>query len=81
MASNQMKKSLSWPRPTAPMFWIPPSSPGRFDRRVTIDPPDRHDRLEILKIHARSKPFAEDVNLMSLPNERLDFLALIFTHL
>ncbi len=37
--------------------------PGRFDRRVTIDPPDRHDRLEILKIHSRSKPFGEDVNL------------------
>ncbi len=37
--------------------------PGRFDRRVTIDPPDRHDREEILKIHAREKPFAEDVNL------------------
>jgi cell division protease FtsH len=37
--------------------------PGRFDRRVTIDPPDRNDRLEILKIHSRTKPFAEDVNL------------------
>ncbi|MBX4198638.1 ATP-dependent zinc metalloprotease FtsH [Candidatus Parcubacteria bacterium] len=37
--------------------------PGRFDRRVTIDPPDRSDRLEILKIHSRTKPFAEDVNL------------------
>src|SRR6185369_4639876 len=37
--------------------------PGRFDRRVTIDPPDRHDREEILKIHSRLKPFAEDVNL------------------
>lgn len=37
--------------------------PGRFDRRVTIDLPDRGDREEILKIHARSKPFAEDVNL------------------
>ena len=37
--------------------------PGRFDRRVTIDLPDRSDRLEILKIHARKKPFAEDVNL------------------
>jgi cell division protease FtsH len=37
--------------------------PGRFDRRVTIDLPDRQDRLEILKIHARKKPFAEDVNL------------------
>lgn len=37
--------------------------PGRFDRRVTLDLPDRSDREEILKIHAREKPFAEDVNL------------------
>jgi len=36
--------------------------PGRFDRRVTIDLPDRNDREEILKIHARAKQFAEDVN-------------------
>ncbi len=37
--------------------------PGRFDRRVVIELPDRQDRLEILTIHARKKPFAEDVNL------------------
>ncbi len=37
--------------------------PGRFDRRVIIDLPDRNDREEILKIHSRKKPFAEDVNL------------------
>ncbi|MFA6095159.1 MAG: ATP-dependent zinc metalloprotease FtsH [Candidatus Paceibacterota bacterium] len=37
--------------------------PGRFDRRVTIDLPDRPDREAILKIHARKKPFAEDVAL------------------
>ena len=37
--------------------------PGRFDRRVIIELPDRQDRLEILKIHSRKKPFAEDVNL------------------
>jgi cell division protease FtsH len=37
--------------------------PGRFDRRVSIDLPDRQDRLEILKVHTRNKPFAEDVNL------------------
>jgi cell division protease FtsH len=36
--------------------------PGRFDRRVVIDLPDRSDREEILKIHARKKPLAEDVN-------------------
>ncbi|HEY4528600.1 MAG TPA: ATP-dependent zinc metalloprotease FtsH [Candidatus Paceibacterota bacterium] len=37
--------------------------PGRFDRRVTLDLPDRKDREEILGIHARKKPFAEDVAL------------------
>lgn len=37
--------------------------PGRFDRRVILDLPDRADREEILKIHARKKPFAEDINL------------------
>ncbi|MBI2618141.1 ATP-dependent zinc metalloprotease FtsH [Candidatus Kaiserbacteria bacterium] len=37
--------------------------PGRFDRRVTIDLPDRGDREDILKIHARKKPLHEDVSL------------------
>ncbi len=37
--------------------------PGRFDRRVTIDLPDRKDRSAILKVHARKKPLQEDVNL------------------
>jgi cell division protease FtsH len=37
--------------------------PGRFDRRVMLDLPDRSDREEILTIHSRKKPFAEDVNL------------------
>jgi len=37
--------------------------PGRFDRRVTIDLPDRNDREEILNIHASRKQLAEDVNI------------------
>ncbi|MFY9469602.1 MAG: ATP-dependent zinc metalloprotease FtsH, partial [Solirubrobacterales bacterium] len=37
--------------------------PGRFDRQITIDVPDVHGRHEILQLHARSKPFASDVNL------------------
>ena len=37
--------------------------PGRFDRRVAIDLPDRSDREEILQIHSKEKPLAEDVNL------------------
>ena len=37
--------------------------PGRFDRRVTLDLPDRRDRQMILEIHAGKKPLAEDVDL------------------
>jgi cell division protease FtsH len=37
--------------------------PGRFDRRVVIDLPDRSDREEILKIHSQRKPLGEDVNI------------------
>jgi cell division protease FtsH len=37
--------------------------PGRFDRRVRIDLPDRDEREAILKIHAEKKPLSEDVNL------------------
>jgi cell division protease FtsH len=37
--------------------------PGRFDRRVTLELPDRVDREAILAVHVKSKPLAEDVNL------------------
>lgn len=37
--------------------------PGRFDRRVMMDLPDRRDREEVLKIHAKKKPFEKDVDL------------------
>jgi cell division protease FtsH len=37
--------------------------PGRFDRRVVVQPPDRNGRAEILKIHTRDVPIAADVNL------------------
>lgn len=37
--------------------------PGRFDRKVVIDNPQKDERLAILKIHARDKPLADDVEL------------------
>ena len=37
--------------------------PGRFDRRIAVQPPDRKGRVEILRIHARSVPLAPDVDL------------------
>jgi cell division protease FtsH len=37
--------------------------PGRFDRRVVVQPPDRRGRAAILRIHTRNMPLASDVNL------------------
>ena len=37
--------------------------PGRFDRRVTVSPPDQQGRAQILKVHTRSVPLAPDVDL------------------
>jgi cell division protease FtsH len=40
--------------------------PGRFDRRVAVQPPDRNGRLKILEVHVRSIPLASDVDLPSI---------------
>lgn len=37
--------------------------PGRFDRRVMLDLPDRQDRKAILEIHSKDKPFAKNIDL------------------
>ena len=37
--------------------------PGRFDKLIYVPPPDKKARLEILKIHTRNMPLAEDVDL------------------
>ncbi len=37
--------------------------PGRFDRHVTLDLPDRKDRVALLKVHTRKVPLADDVEL------------------
>jgi len=36
--------------------------PGRFDRKIVLDPPDVHDREAILKIHSTEKPLTQNVN-------------------
>src|SRR2546422_7326504 len=40
--------------------------PGRFDREIEIGVPDRDGRLEVLQIHTRGMPLAEDVDLKKL---------------
>jgi cell division protease FtsH len=40
--------------------------PGRFDRRITVDLPTAQSREEILKIHAKNKPLADEVDLKEM---------------
>jgi cell division protease FtsH len=40
--------------------------PGRFDRRIAVNPPDRNGYIEILEIHTRSVPLGSDVDLERL---------------
>ena len=40
--------------------------PGRFDRQIVVDYPDIKGREEVLKVHAKSKPLAEDVDLKKI---------------
>ena len=47
--------------------------PGRFDRQVYVGRPDMKGREEILKVHARRKPLAEDVDLKEVSRETTGF--------
>ncbi|MDX2967721.1 ATP-dependent zinc metalloprotease FtsH [Kribbella solani] len=40
--------------------------PGRFDRQIAVDAPDLPGRAQILKVHARGKPMAQDVDLTAV---------------
>lgn len=47
--------------------------PGRFDRKVTVGRPDVKGREEILHVHAKNKPLAEDVNLKQVAQTTAGF--------
>jgi len=47
--------------------------PGRFDRQVIVDLPDKDGRREILKLHTANKPLAQDVCLNSIAKETFGF--------
>lgn len=47
--------------------------PGRFDRQVTVELPDREGRLEILKLHTLNKPIAKEVDLEAVARDTFGF--------
>ncbi len=47
--------------------------PGRFDRQVTVNYPDLQGREDILKVHAKGKPFEQDVNLTEVAKTTVGF--------
>merc|ERR1719421_1825379 len=47
--------------------------PGRFDRRVPVDLPDKAGRADILKVHVRGKPLATDVDVDTIAARTIGF--------
>lgn len=47
--------------------------PGRFDRRTTIGLPDLSGRMDILKVHAKGKPLADDIDLKTIAKKSMGF--------
>ncbi|MFZ3132338.1 MAG: AAA family ATPase [Desulfosporosinus sp.] len=47
--------------------------PGRFDRQVKVDLPDKEGRVAILKIHTKNKPLAKEVKLEEIAHETFGF--------
>merc|ERR1719253_280256 len=47
--------------------------PGRFDRRVPVDLPDKDGRVEILRVHCRNKPLADEVDLGEIASRTIGF--------
>ena len=66
-ASSPPRRWSCSPPPTAPTCSTRRCCrPGRFDRRVTVQPPDRSGRRKILEVHTRSIPMAASVDLDAL---------------
>ena len=47
--------------------------PGRFDRQITVDRPDRKGRAKILEVHTRGKPLARDIDIDALAGQTPGF--------
>ncbi|HEY4280201.1 MAG TPA: ATP-dependent zinc metalloprotease FtsH, partial [Conexibacter sp.] len=47
--------------------------PGRFDRQITVDRPDRKGRSKILEVHTRGKPLAREINVDALAGQTPGF--------
>lgn len=47
--------------------------PGRFDRKITVAPPDVRGREEILNVHAKNKPLSDDVDLKQIAQTTAGF--------
>lgn len=47
--------------------------PGRFDRRVVLDNPDVRGREQILRVHSKGKPLAEDINMEGIARQTMGF--------
>jgi transitional endoplasmic reticulum ATPase len=54
--------------------------PGRFDRLLYVPSPDRDSRIQIIKIHTKKKPLADDVDIEKLADHTDRYAVLILHH-
>src|SRR5680860_798726 len=47
--------------------------PGRFDRQIVVDRPDREGRAQILRVHTKGKPISKQIDLMTLAGQTPGF--------
>src|SRR5438045_6860587 len=47
--------------------------PGRFDRQIVVDRPDRKGRARLLEVHTRGKPLSREINLDNLAGQTPGF--------
>ncbi len=47
--------------------------PGRFDRQITVNPPDLQGRVDILKVHSRNKPLEAEIDLEKVARSTVGF--------
>lgn len=73
MAFPPMRMRWCWLQPIALMYFPALMRPGRFDRKVVLELPDKRARQQVLKVHTKYVPLAGDIDLEMLAKRTVGF--------